>query len=60
MVTADLTAASPELGYDPRLTAGGRGHLMAGHDDNAMPVQPGAANSLASCKDAQIADSARR
>jgi hypothetical protein len=23
---------------------------MAGHDDNAMPVQPGAANSLASCK----------
>jgi hypothetical protein len=43
--TADLTAASPELGNDPLLTAAGRGHLMTGHDNKAMPAQTAAANS---------------
>jgi hypothetical protein len=58
VVTADLTAASPELGNDPLLTAAGRGHLIAGHDNKAMPAQTAAANSPVFCEGAQIADSA--
>jgi hypothetical protein len=52
VVTADLTAPSPELGNDPLLTPAGPGHLMTGHDNKAMSAQTAAANSPVFCEGA--------
>jgi hypothetical protein len=40
VVTAHLPATGTELGDDPLLITGGRGHLMAGHDiDGIAPLR---------------------